>query len=69
MSIPKNHQVFKRSPKRLTQCNSSLANQLNSNYTSAWYGTFKLAPDEPDPTPNGPLYAPSIYNTYDPNWR
>jgi len=46
-----------------------LANQLNSNYTSAWYGTFKLAPDEPDPTPNGPLYAPSIYNTYDPNWR
>ncbi|KXJ85475.1 hypothetical protein Micbo1qcDRAFT_154218 [Microdochium bolleyi] len=46
-----------------------LANQMNSNYTSPWYGTFKLAPDEPDPTPNGPLYAPSIYNSYDPNWR
>ncbi|KAH7025176.1 uncharacterized protein B0I36DRAFT_274915 [Microdochium trichocladiopsis] len=46
-----------------------LANQLNSDFDSAWYGTFKLSPDEPDPTPDGPLYPPSIYNTYDPNWR
>ncbi|RBR18877.1 uncharacterized protein FIESC28_05799 [Fusarium coffeatum] len=46
-----------------------LANQLNSDFDSAWYGTFKLAPDEPDPTPNGILYPPSIYGTYDPNWR
>lgn len=46
-----------------------LANQLNSDFDSAWYGTFKLAPDEPDPTPNGTLYPPSIYGTYDPNWR
>ncbi|WXC52560.1 hypothetical protein QX201_012220 [Fusarium graminearum] len=46
-----------------------LANQLDSDFDSAWYGTFKLAPDEPDPTPNGTLYPPSIYGTYDPNWR
>ncbi|KAH7305190.1 hypothetical protein B0I35DRAFT_381874 [Stachybotrys elegans] len=46
-----------------------LANQLTSDFDSAWYGTFKLAPDEPDPTPNGPLYPPSIYGSYDPNWR
>ncbi|EXK27371.1 hypothetical protein FOMG_16179 [Fusarium oxysporum f. sp. melonis 26406] len=46
-----------------------LANQLNSDFNSAWYGTFKLSPDEPDPTPNGPLYPPTIYGSYDPNWR
>ncbi|KAM0234176.1 hypothetical protein ACHAPO_006557 [Fusarium lateritium] len=46
-----------------------LENQLNSDFDSAWYGTFKLAPDEPDPTPNGTLYPPSIYGSYDPNWR
>lgn len=46
-----------------------LASQMNSNYESAWYGTFKLSPDEPDPTPDSPLYPPKIYNTYDPNWR
>lgn len=42
---------------------------MNGDFDSAWYGTFKLAPDEPNPTPNGPLYPPSIYGTYDPNWR
>ncbi|KAK1584951.1 uncharacterized protein LY79DRAFT_635947 [Colletotrichum navitas] len=46
-----------------------LASQLTSDYESAWYGTFKLSPDEPDPTPDSELYPPSIYNTYDPNWR
>ncbi|KAF6816281.1 hypothetical protein CPLU01_13915 [Colletotrichum plurivorum] len=46
-----------------------LASQMTSDYESAWYGTFKLSPDQPDPTPNSELYPPSIYNTYDPNWR
>ncbi|KAL0940522.1 uncharacterized protein CTRU02_203285 [Colletotrichum truncatum] len=46
-----------------------LASQMTSDYESAWYGTFKLSPDEPDPTPNSTLYPPKIYNTYDPNWR
>ncbi|KAK2028987.1 hypothetical protein LX32DRAFT_561538 [Colletotrichum zoysiae] len=46
-----------------------LASQMTSDYESAWYGTFKLSPDEPDPTPDSELYPPSIYNTYDPNWR
>ncbi|KAE9366116.1 hypothetical protein N431DRAFT_549102 [Stipitochalara longipes BDJ] len=44
-----------------------LAVQMNENFTSAWYGDFKLSPDEPNP--QTPLYTPSIYNTYDPNWR
>ncbi|KAH6977360.1 hypothetical protein BKA56DRAFT_687061 [Ilyonectria sp. MPI-CAGE-AT-0026] len=43
--------------------------QMNEIYDSAWYGTFKLSPDEPYPTPDSPLYPPSIYGTYDPNWR
>ncbi|KAI1078201.1 hypothetical protein F5B20DRAFT_548420 [Whalleya microplaca] len=46
-----------------------LANQMNEDYDSAWYGTFKGAPDEPVPTPDGPLYPPEIYGSYDPNWR
>ncbi|KAH8884077.1 hypothetical protein GQ53DRAFT_880375 [Thozetella sp. PMI_491] len=46
-----------------------LACQLTENFDSAWYGTFKLSPDQPYPTPDSPLYPPSIYNTYDPNWR
>lgn len=46
-----------------------LANQMNSDYDAAWYGTFKVAPDQPDPTPDGELYPPKIYSTYDPNWR
>ncbi|KAJ5215010.1 hypothetical protein N7468_010689 [Penicillium chermesinum] len=43
--------------------------QLTEDYESAWYGTFKLSPDEPYPTPDSDLYPPDIYNTYDPNWR
>ncbi|CAI0643647.1 unnamed protein product [Colletotrichum noveboracense] len=43
--------------------------QMTSDFESAWYGTFKLSPDEPDPTPNSTLYPPKIYTTYDPNWR
>ncbi|KAK1463511.1 hypothetical protein CMEL01_13580 [Colletotrichum melonis] len=46
-----------------------LASQMTSDYESAWYGTFKLSPDEPDPTPDSELYPPKIYTTYDPNWR
>ena len=42
---------------------------MNGDFDSAWYGTFKLSPDEPNPTPDGPLYPPSIYGSYDPNWR
>ncbi|OHF02548.1 hypothetical protein CORC01_02243 [Colletotrichum orchidophilum] len=48
---------------------SILASQMTSDYESAWYGTFKLSPDEPDPTPYSELYPPEIYTTYDPNWR
>ncbi|KAJ9139128.1 Beta-galactosidase [Pleurostoma richardsiae] len=43
--------------------------QMTENYESAWYGTFKLSPDEPYPTSDSPLYPPSIYGSYDPNWR
>ncbi|EED20696.1 conserved hypothetical protein [Talaromyces stipitatus ATCC 10500] len=46
-----------------------LSCQMSDDYESAWYGTFKLSPDEPYPTPDSDLYPPSIYNTYDPNWR
>ena len=46
-----------------------LSCQLNSNFTAPWYGTFKLAPDEPDPTPNSPLYVPVFDGSWDPNWR
>ncbi|GIZ37545.1 hypothetical protein CKM354_000098900 [Cercospora kikuchii] len=38
-------------------------------YDTTWYGTFKLSPDQPDPTPDSDLYPPKIYGTYDPNWR
>ncbi|RDW84774.1 hypothetical protein BP6252_02364 [Coleophoma cylindrospora] len=43
--------------------------QMNYNYTSYWYGDFKLAPDEPNPSYDSTLYPPQIYGTYDPNWR
>ncbi|KAF4458742.1 2-aminoadipate transaminase, partial [Fusarium albosuccineum] len=43
--------------------------QFTEDYDSAWYGTFKLSPDEPYPTADSPLYPPKIYDTYDPNWR
>ncbi|KAI2787842.1 hypothetical protein POX_f08220 [Penicillium oxalicum] len=46
-----------------------LACQMTESYDSAWYGTFKLSPDEPYPTPDSDLYPPQIYTTYDPNWR
>ncbi|CAG8296788.1 unnamed protein product [Penicillium olsonii] len=46
-----------------------LACQMTESYESAWYGTFKLSPDEPYPTPDSDLYPPEIYTTYDPNWR
>ncbi|KAI0482014.1 hypothetical protein GGR56DRAFT_663112 [Xylariaceae sp. FL0804] len=48
---------------------SVLATQYLDDYESAWYGTFKHAPDEPTPTPNSSLYPPEVYTTYDPNWR
>ncbi|KAF7719476.1 Uncharacterized protein PECH_005238 [Penicillium ucsense] len=46
-----------------------LACQMTESFDSAWYGTFKLSPDEPYPTPDSDLYPPKIYDTYDPNWR
>ncbi|KAH8660161.1 hypothetical protein BX600DRAFT_467327 [Xylariales sp. PMI_506] len=46
-----------------------LACQMTEDYESAWYGTFKLSPDEPYPTADSPLYPPEVYTTYDPNWR
>jgi len=45
----------------LTNCDSSLSCQYTDDYDSAWYGTFKLSPDEPDPTPDSDLYPPKIY--------
>ncbi|PVH88640.1 hypothetical protein DL98DRAFT_555658 [Cadophora sp. DSE1049] len=44
-----------------------LATQMTENFTSPWYGDFKLSPDEP--IPQATLYEPQIYGTYDPNWR
>ncbi|KAG4431340.1 hypothetical protein IFR05_013172 [Cadophora sp. M221] len=46
---------------------SILATQMVENFTSPWYGDFKLSPDEP--VPQSPLYPPKIYGSYDPNWR
>ncbi|KAM0328737.1 hypothetical protein ACHAQA_005150 [Verticillium albo-atrum] len=46
-----------------------LRNQLTDDFDSAWYGTWKLSPDEPIPTADSPLYPPKIYGSYDPNWR
>ncbi|CAI7661227.1 unnamed protein product [Penicillium manginii] len=46
-----------------------LSCQMTENYESAWYGTFKVSPDEPYPTPDSDLYPPEIYTSYDPNWR
>ncbi|KAF1924614.1 uncharacterized protein M421DRAFT_278083 [Didymella exigua CBS 183.55] len=43
--------------------------QMTDDFDAAWYGTYKLSPDQPDPTPNSTLYPPKIYETYDPNWR
>ncbi|KAI0022133.1 hypothetical protein F4780DRAFT_203570 [Xylariomycetidae sp. FL0641] len=46
-----------------------LATQMLEDFDSAWYGTYKVAPDAPIPTPNSTLFPPEIYETYDPNWR
>ncbi|ROW09312.1 hypothetical protein VPNG_05844 [Cytospora leucostoma] len=43
--------------------------QLTSDYNSAWYGTYKVALDEPEPTETSSYWLPEIYTTYDPNWR
>ncbi|XPS81354.1 hypothetical protein M3J07_013318 [Ascochyta lentis] len=43
--------------------------QMTDDFDAAWYGTYKLSPDQPDPTSNSTLYPPKIYDTYDPNWR
>ncbi|KAH8600015.1 hypothetical protein B0O99DRAFT_649437 [Bisporella sp. PMI_857] len=48
---------------------SIIATQMNYDFDSPWYGDYKLAPDEPNPTTEGVLYPQQIYNTYDPNWR
>lgn len=37
---------------------------MTESYESAWYGTFKLSPDEPYPTPDSDLYPPEIYVSY-----
>jgi len=34
---------------------------MTKDYDAAWYGTYKLSPDAPDPTPNSTLYPPDIY--------
>ncbi|CAN9127644.1 unnamed protein product [Alternaria alternata] len=46
-----------------------LACQMIDDFNAPWYGTYKLSPDQPDPTPDSGLYPPKIYTTYDPNWR
>ncbi|KAI1862105.1 uncharacterized protein JN550_010570 [Neoarthrinium moseri] len=46
-----------------------LATQMTEDYDSAWYGTYRLSPDAPYPSPDSDYYAPEIYDTYDPNWR
>jgi hypothetical protein len=38
---------------------------MTENYESAWYGTFKVSPDEPYPTPDSDLYPPEIYVSLD----
>ncbi|KAK8867447.1 hypothetical protein PGQ11_006025 [Apiospora arundinis] len=46
-----------------------LDTQMLADYNSPWYGTYKLSPDAPDPSPDSSMYPPAIYDTYDPNWR
>lgn len=38
-----------------------LACQMTDDFDAPWYGTYKLSPDEPDPTPDSGLYSPKIY--------
>ncbi|KAI8934517.1 hypothetical protein NX059_008216 [Plenodomus lindquistii] len=43
---------------------------MTDDFDAPWYGTFKLSPDQPDPTyGEGGLFPEEIYTTYDPNWR
>ncbi|KAH7070398.1 hypothetical protein BKA63DRAFT_605653 [Paraphoma chrysanthemicola] len=53
----------------LASIENILACQMTSDFDAPWYGTYKLSPDEPDPTLDSPLYPSKIYTTYDPNWR
>lgn len=45
----------------LTYETTRLACQMTDDFDAAWYGTFKLSPDQPDPTPDSSYYAPEIY--------
>jgi hypothetical protein len=38
--------------------------QMTDDFNAAWYGTYKLSPDQPDPTPNSTLYPPKIYEVW-----
>ncbi|KAH8651034.1 hypothetical protein BX600DRAFT_516632 [Xylariales sp. PMI_506] len=53
----------------LASIEAVLSTQMTDDYDSAWYGTYRLAPDTPYPTPDSNYWAPQIYTTYDPNWR
>lgn len=47
-----------------------LASQMTTDTTAPWYGTFKISPDQPDPTYGENSHFPAeIYTSYDPNWR
>ncbi|KAG6356048.1 hypothetical protein INS49_015433 [Diaporthe citri] len=46
-----------------------LSAQMTSEFESAWYGTYKVSLDAPEPTENSTYWPPKIYTTYDPNWR
>ncbi|KAI0006793.1 hypothetical protein F4779DRAFT_620255 [Xylariaceae sp. FL0662B] len=48
---------------------NTLATQMNVDHDSAWYGTFKGAPDEPVRTLGNPSYPPEIHGSYEPNGR
>lgn len=39
----------------------SLSAQMTADYEAAWYGTFKVALDNPVPTENSPYFPPEIY--------
>lgn len=47
----------------------SISCQMTESYESAWYGTFKVSPDEPYPTPDSDLYPPEIYVRTDLPWK
>lgn len=46
-----------------------LSVQMTDDFNAAWYGTYKLSPDQPDPTTGSTLFPPKVYESYDPNWR